>query len=605
MRKNIFNTVAGLLVAVSMLFAAIGCTNINDPDTLKNDSFTVNKMAIAGFKVIGLNNSYDHNAVELVAVKGDKETVIASGIIADDAVDGAPGTAFVKLATPYIFDAGENSPVDFECYLKVVEAGVKILATSSEDATVGANAKLPIIASPYGTKDADLVKRYVNVTVLNGTGDFEFVETAEDSIRFSYTSLGSHDWAEISTADWATVTSVTKTDATYAKYKITINNLEKDEDGMRYILAGSTIAPLNDKSIAGDYWYGNAKDEGAYPKVDDFISTVEDHSITFEFYAGGASWDASAGCAIKISAVDDPMKSDPWLCLLTGPKGDNLFLPIDKDYTVVIDAKKANADYVASEIGDRCFNIAGVKVISDKLTGADDVYFLSNWLPGNKWDATSPNKVLAKDVDTDSDSAIFEFTTPIKVWAGEADTIRTIDSVQVIQFTDKTNFWDDGNKIVKEDVKIRAELAEYIGKTFTLVLDMTDEANPDIYLDVCPVTIKAVRVINADVKDGTKIYFLDGDLIGSSIWNETETTTATMTDGKATFTLASPKVMDMAKFACQIVYIKEGESTFGDEWVNVIKLSDGKNVKVDNLFDNGTYVLEFDAVANTFALKAE
>lgn len=601
MRKNIFNTVAGLLVAVSMLFAAIGCTNINDPDTLKNDSFTVNKMAITGFKVTGLNNSYDHNAVELVAVKGDKETVIASGIIADDAVDGAPGTAFVKLATPYIFDAGENSPVDFECYLKVVEAGVKILATSSEDATVGANAKLPIIPSPYGTKDADLVKRYVNVTVLNGTGDFEFVETAEDSIRFSYTSLGSHDWAEISTADWATVTSVAKTDATYAKYKITINNLEKDEDGMRYILAGSTIGTL-DKSKVGDFWYGNAKDDEA-GKVDAFISTVEDHSITFEFYAGGASFNPSAGCAIKISAVDDPMKSDPWLCLLTGPKGDNLFLPIDKDYTVVIDAKKANADYVASEIGDRCFNIAGVKVISDKLTGDDDVYFLSNWLPGNAWDATSPNKVLAKDVDG---SATFEFTSPIKVWAGEADTIRTIDPVQVIQFTDKTNFWADGNKIVTEAVKIRAELAEYIGKTFTLVLDMTDEANPDIYLDVCPVTIKAVRVINADVKDDTKIYFLDGDLLGTpdDKWNESNTDTALVANKKATFTLSSPKVMDMEKFTCQIVYIKEGESTFGDGWANVIKLSTG-DVKVNNLFDNGTYVLEFDAVANTFALKAE
>lgn len=540
MRKNIFNTVAGLLVAVSMLFAAIGCTNINDPDTLKNDSFTVNKMAITGFKVAGLNNSYDHNSIELVAVKGDKETVIASGIIADDAVDGAPGTAFVKLATPYIFDAGENSPVDFECYLKVVEAGVKILATSSEDATVGANAKLPIIASPYGTKDADLVKRYVNVTVLNGTGDFEFVETAEDSIRFSYTSLGSHDWAEISTADWATVTSVAKTDATYAKYKITINNLENDEDGMRYILAGSTIAPLNDKSKAGDYWYGNAKDEGK-PKLDAFISTVEDHSITFEFYAGQASWDgAPVGCAIKISAVDDPMKSDPWLCLLTGPKGDNLFLPIDKDYTVVIDAKKANADYVASEIGDRCFNIAGIKVISNKLTGADDVYFLSDLLPENAWDATSPNKVLAKDVD--AGSAALEFTSPIKVWAGEADTIRTIN-VQVIQFTDKTDFWAAGNKIVTDAVKIRAELAEYIGKTFTLVLDMTDKDNPNIYLDVCPVTIKAVRVINADVEDGTKIYFLDGSLLGTpdDKWNESNTDTALVANKKATFTLSSPK----------------------------------------------------------------
>lgn len=62
--------------------------------------------------------------------------------------------------------------------------------------------------------------------------------------------------------------------------------------------------------------------------------------------------------------------------------------------------------------------------------------------------------------------------------------------------------------------------------------------------------------------------------------------------------------MATEKFTCQIVYIKEGESTFGDGWANVIKLSTG-DVKVNNLFDNGIYVLEFDAVANTFALKAE
>ena len=105
MRKNIFNTVAGLLVAVSMLFAAIGCTNINDPDTLKNDSFTVNKMAFTGFKVIGLDGSYDHATVQLKS--GD--TVIAEGFIADDADDLKPGSAFVKLATPYIFEAAKSS----------------------------------------------------------------------------------------------------------------------------------------------------------------------------------------------------------------------------------------------------------------------------------------------------------------------------------------------------------------------------------------------------------------------------------------------------------------------------------------------------------------
>lgn len=505
MRKNIFNTVAGVLVAVSMLFAAIGCTNINDPETLKNDSFTVNKMAIAGFKVTGLDGVFDHATVQL---KGADDAVIAEGFIADDDDDLTPGSAFVKLETPYIFDAGENSPKDFECYLEVVKSGVKladIKAVDPEDLTAVANAKLPIIPSPYGTKDADLAKRYVDVQVSNGVGTFSFSEDLSASLRFSYTSLGSHDWAEISTADWATVTSVAKTDATYAKYKITINNLEKDEDGMRYILTGSTIAPLNDKSIAGDYWYGNAKDEGAYPKIDAFISEVEDGTITFEFYAGGASFDASKGCAIKISAVDDPMKSDPWLCLLTGPEGGNLFLPIDKDYTVVIDAKKAKAEYKFSAVNERFVKVANFTLKGKDIAedaGAGYVAFCANWLPKNEWGATTPNKVAFDDVEVVGGVGTATIDLGgVELWAGKPDTFIDVEMQVLNPQTDK-DFWADDAKVMAS-FKVHFD-DKWIGKSVTIIYDVDNDVvtiMPEHYLYVVGYEIK-------NLDDNGKKYYI-------------------------------------------------------------------------------------------------
>ena len=603
MRKNIFNTVAGLLVAVSMLFAAIGCTNINDPETLKNDSFTVNKMAITGFKVTGLNGNYDHATVQL---KGADDAVIAEGIIADEDESLTPGTAFVKLATPYIFDAGENSPKDFECYLEVVKSGVKladIKAVDPEDLTAVANAKLPIIPSPYGTKDADLAKRYVEVVVNNGVGAFSFAEDLSASLRFSYTSLGSHDWAEISTADWATVTSVAKTDATYAKYKITINNLEKDEDGMRYILTGSTIAPLNDKSIAGDYWYGNAKDDEA-GKVDAFISTIEDHSITFEFYAGQASWNkAPVGCAIKISAVDDPMKSDPWLCLLTGPKGDNLFLPIDKDYTVVIDAKKANAEYKAASVKERFVKVMNFTLKSKKIQaskGAGYVAFCANWLPKNKWDATTPNKVAFDDVDVVGDVGTATIDLGgVELWAGEPDTFIDVEMQVLNPKTDK-DFWADDAKVMAS-FKVHFD-DKWIGKEVNIIYDLDNKVATIESGKV--IKVIGYKLINIPAEREGQTLYVHGKSSNveqpGNAWDTSTPHKGDVTDGEVTIEFAPENIWTVTDEA--------NVQVIASHWDDKVVAGAMDGFDTNNFADtehDGEYWIEIDCTAKELCFVAE
>ena len=602
MRKNIFNTVAGLLVAVSMLFAAIGCTNINDPDTLKNDSFTVNKMAIAGFKVIGLEGSYDHATVQLKS--GD--TVIAEGIIADDDDDLTPGSAFVKLETPYIFDAGENSPKDFECYLEVVKSGVKladIKAVDPEDLTAVANAKLPIIPSPYGTKDADLAKRYVDVQVSNGVGTFSFAEELSASLRFAYTALPLMTWDDVLAADsaktWAKIESKAKADAEYATYKIIVNNLEDDEDGMRYVVTGASIG--SKKEVAGDHWNAwadNNADEG-------LISEVKDGTVEFNFIGKAPDWN-SGKVAIKIAAIDDPMKSDPWLCLLAGPIGGdgkpgNFNLPADKDYTITIDAKVANAEYKFSAVNERFvkvvnFTVEGTQLKEIKEAGESEyLAFCEAWLPKNEWGAKTPNKVEIDKIVIDGEvgSATLSLGNGVDFWAGEPYTF--VDMPMQIVFPESDDdFWT--NKLMEAGFKVYFD-DDWIGKAVNITYNMdTEEVTIESGAYILIEDIQLVNYTGA----ATEVFFLEG-WVPDNEWGATTPNKASVVSGSATCTLSSPAKIIDEKFGIQIVNLKEDATEFGEGWANVDKIQDG-SLKVDNPLDLETYTLKFDCSTSALTL---
>lgn len=597
MRKNIFNTVAGLLVAVSMLFAAIGCTNINDPETLKNDGFTVNKMAITGFKVSGLNGNYDHATVQLKGTDG----VIAEGIIADEEESLTPGTAFVKLGTPYIFDAGEHEPKDFECYLEVVKSGIKlaeIKAVDPEDLTAVANAKLPIIASPYGTKDADLAKRYVDVQVSNGVGTFSFAEELSASLRFAYTALPEMTGPQLlalTEAEGVKVETKAKADAEFASYTITVNNLENDPDGMRYVVTGATIGST--KATAGDHWNAwasNNHDEG-------LISVVEGGSVTFNFVGKEPSWNAGNGVAIKIAAIDDPMESDPWLCLLAAPSNGNFCIPCDKDYTITIDAKKLNAEYKAASVKERFVKVMNFTVVGKKIAkakeaeGAGYLAFCEAWLPGNEWGATTPNKVSFDDVTVDGEvgTATLSLGKGVDFWAGEPYTYIDMP-MQLLAPESDAKFWN--TKLIESGFKVYFD-DKWIGKAVNIIYNL--DTGVVTYESGAFIFIEDIQLVNY-TGDATEVFFLEG-WVPDNEWGATTPNRASVVSGSATCTLSSPAKIIDEKFGIQIVNLKEGKTEFGDGWANVDKIQDG-SLKVDNPLDLETYTLKFDCSTSALTL---
>ena len=150
--KNIFRTV--LLTALACLLC-FSCTNINDPETLKAEQFTVNEMKVEGFYVEGLDASYDGKAVELVYVTKDAETVIGeSSIVADNSKVYKSGSTKIKFNNPELIKEKGTF------YLKL-EGGDKVQVLNEKMEMV--NADLGIISSAYGTKEDGLAKKMVVV----------------------------------------------------------------------------------------------------------------------------------------------------------------------------------------------------------------------------------------------------------------------------------------------------------------------------------------------------------------------------------------------------------------------------------------------------------
>lgn len=150
--KNIFRTV--LLTALACLLC-FSCTNINDPETLKAEQFTVNEMKVEGFYVEGLDASYDGKTVELVYVTKDAETVIGeSSIVADNSKLYKSGSTKIKFTNPELIKEKGTF------YLKL-EGGDKVQVLNEKMEMV--NADLGIISSAYGTKEDGLAKKMVVV----------------------------------------------------------------------------------------------------------------------------------------------------------------------------------------------------------------------------------------------------------------------------------------------------------------------------------------------------------------------------------------------------------------------------------------------------------
>lgn len=181
---------------------ATGCTNINDPTTLKEEQFVVNKMWLSGFSISGLDESFDGKTAELIMVtkvetvvdgKVDEgqtqstEKNIASAKVGDTDELYISGCTYVKLDKPVLIERDKDKTVVVDkkttkntstsYYVKITtDSGVVVVKALGDD-NVLENAVLEVVPSPYGTKDDELEARFVTVQASNAKDSAEIIGT--------------------------------------------------------------------------------------------------------------------------------------------------------------------------------------------------------------------------------------------------------------------------------------------------------------------------------------------------------------------------------------------------------------------------------------------
>lgn len=191
--KNIFRVT--LLTALACLLC-FSCTNINDPEALTADKFTVNKMKVEGFLLEGLNAVYDSCDFTLIreeivtttikdtSLADDKQPKVdpvtnkielGTGTVADVASLYKSGATYVKLDKPVII---EDKPAtvktegtrtttvgySYSFYLTAeIDTDVFVKIQVLDKKLVAKNSELAIIPSAYGTKDENLVSKMMVV----------------------------------------------------------------------------------------------------------------------------------------------------------------------------------------------------------------------------------------------------------------------------------------------------------------------------------------------------------------------------------------------------------------------------------------------------------
>lgn len=131
---------ASILLLVLTVF---GCTNINDPQTLKEQYYTVNEMKISAVKIVVDSADLAGKTVALYAKDGTKVGV--DGVIGGDYKKNA---GLIEFAEPIIIEG--NNEGKWSGYLKI-------------DTSKYIEKDFELEVSPYGTADKDLPVRILSV----------------------------------------------------------------------------------------------------------------------------------------------------------------------------------------------------------------------------------------------------------------------------------------------------------------------------------------------------------------------------------------------------------------------------------------------------------
>lgn len=278
---------------------ATGCTNINDPTTLKEEQFVVNKMLLSGFSISGLDKSLDGKTAELVMVtkvetivdgKVDEgrtsstEKTIASATVGDTVKSYISGCAYVKLAKPVLIerDKDKTEVVDEKTTKNTstsyyVKIGEDVVVKALGDDNALENAVLEVVPSPYGTKDDKLEARFVTVQASNAKdsaeiiGTFAWAENVKEPLDKleEYPTVIASAWGnyalDFKGGDEASVTITEDKDVpwTGSEFGVVYGTMEKVDWGTKY--TGATLS-------AKDTYYACTKGAGANNKIEGDVS---------------------------------------------------------------------------------------------------------------------------------------------------------------------------------------------------------------------------------------------------------------------------------------------------------------------------------------------
>ena len=193
MTKNILKSFFLVAMTALMLFS---CTNVNDPTAVLNADGKTYAMCIDAIVLKGLDASFNEKDVEVSfsyvtgydkdgkATWKTEKSSFTTGKYGEDLL--VLGAGFTKLATPIKIVAYENvKPEDaiIKITAKVGDKNLKI-AKSVLLSEFENDAKLSIVESAYGTKEADYPHRYLSIeAATNAIGGndissvFSLVET--------------------------------------------------------------------------------------------------------------------------------------------------------------------------------------------------------------------------------------------------------------------------------------------------------------------------------------------------------------------------------------------------------------------------------------------
>ena len=474
--KKIANIFAGL-TAAALLLGAVGC---KDQLTYVEENATVNKMAILGFTVSGLDSSYDQATAKLMVKEGSddgKDNMVSIGetLVAKYTAEQGykSGCAYVTFDEPYIFDADKFNTSKIECYLSVGNDDFKIADTENENYK---NASLSVKTSPAGTSDDDIVATYIAVNVYDGVASYSFVSKPSEPLAVPVYMCDFDISTAASASDLPAGVTIDLADksGTNNKYTVIFKGLT-DNVGTKFVVAGASISSTD--SNLGDNWNimetaglkvsAVVTDKGLVSEVD------SEGTIKFVFYGAKPSWGSHASPAIKIAAYN--VDTDPWTCLLAAG-GDNWYFPDytdGHDVTMTVDLGQLGTSYWNKSKAQSeavSFYIDGIKVVNAPAPNDAKVYFTDGdddderimFVPENGW-GTSCHYYTASEINSKGNFS-WVFDEPKKI-VPNSTTFKL--GARLCNPKADGGFWD--NQV--GSYTTHYVTSEYADKNLTLIID--------------------------------------------------------------------------------------------------------------------------------------